>query len=80
MHIPATPVAPDSDLNPAAMARKKAFIVTDNVYPNSKKMKNWPAVLCRPTRKYKMIAKTAELRKVMGRSTRVEARASMKGW
>ena len=72
-------MAPDSDLNPAAMAWKKAFIMTDNMKTNSKKTKNWLTVLCRPIRKYKMTLKTTEQRKAMGMSTRVKARASMKG-
>ena len=76
---PPTLVALDEVLKPAAMARKKAFIVTDNVKTNSRKTKNWLAVLCRPTRKYKMTPKTTEQRKAMGMSTRVKARASMKG-
>ena len=72
-------IATDSDFNPAAIARIKAFIVTDSVTMNSEKRRNWLVVLCRPTKKYMMTPKVVELRKVMGKSTMVNARASTNG-
>ena len=77
--IPAALIALDSDSDPAAMARKKAFITTHNMKRNNKKTKSWPALRWRPARKYKMTPKAAEQRKVMGMSTTVKARASTKG-
>ena len=73
-------MALDADLHPAAMARKNVFITMDHVKTNSRKTKNWPALRCRPTRKYKMTTKNTEQRNVIGMSIMVKARASTKGW
>lgn len=76
--IPARARAWETDLVAAANVRKIADMTSIVMNVNRKNMKNGPASLLRPPRKYSIMLKVTAIRNLMGISATMPANASEK--